>query len=300
MQKYTAKKKKKKSDNENLAGYIFILPYVLMFIVFTGIPFVVSIILSFVNVKFINNLENVRFVGFDNYVRMFQDADTMEALFNTVKYSLIYVPLIMVLGFMLAVILNKGVFMKNSLRSMIFLPYVSNMVAVAVIFKLLLGAKGILGQFLMNMGLERPPLLDMGWALPTVAIIAVWKGVGLNMITYLAALQEVPGELLEAAEMDGANRWHKIKNVILPYVSPTSFFLLISSIITSLQNFTIIQSLTEGKPGRSTVVMSLNIVRSAFTKYETSYASAQAMLMFAIVMIITLIQWRGQKKWVNY
>lgn len=137
-------------------------------------------------------------------------------------------------------------------------------------------------------------------ALPTVVVISVWKGVGLNMITYLAALQDVPAELLEAAQLDGANKWQQIKNVVIPKVSPTTFFLLISSILTSLQNFTVIQALTGGGPGQATTVMSVNIVRTAFTKYETSFASAQAMIIFAIVMIITLIQWRGQKKWVNY
>ena len=155
---------------------------------------------------------------------------------------------------------------------------------------------------MQSLGMQEPPLLllDQTWALPTVVVISVWKGVGLNMITYLAALQDVPAELLEAAQLDGANKWQQIKNVVIPKVSPTTFFLLISSILTSLQNFTVIQALTGGGPGQATTVMSVNIVRTAFTKYETSFASAQAMIIFAIVMIITLIQWRGQKKWVNY
>ena len=126
------------------------------------------------------------------------------------------------------------------------------------------------------------------------------KGVGLNMITYLGALQNVPTELDEAAQIDGANKWQRIKNVVIPMISPTTFFLIISSIITSLQNFTVIQSLTEGGPGQSTTVMALSIVRTAFVQNNTAFASAQAMVIFLIVMIITLIQWRGQKKWVNY
>lgn len=133
-------------------------------------------------------------------------------------------------------------------------------------------------------------------ALPTVALIAVWKGVGLNMITYLGALQNVPTELDEAAQIDGANKWQRIKNVVIPMISPTTFFLIISSIITSLQNFTVIQSLTEGGPGQSTTVIALSIVRTAFVQNNTAFASAQAMVIFLIVMVITLIQWRGQKK----
>lgn len=185
---------------------------------------------------------------------------------------------------------------------MVFLPYVSNIAAIAVIFKLMLGPSGPVVQILSMLGMENPPylLLDTKLALPTVAAIAVWKGVGLNMITYLGALQNVPAELEEAAQIDGANRWQRIRNVIIPMVSPTTFFLIISSIITSLQNFTIIQTLTEGGPGQATTVMAISIVRTAFSKNMTSFASAQAMVMFVIVMIITLIQWRGQKKWVNY
>lgn len=143
------------------------------------------------------------------------------------------------------------------------------------------------------------PLLNQKWALPAVVLIAVWKGIGLNFLTYLGALQNVDKSQVEAAEIDGANKWQQIKNVIIPAVAPTTFFLTISSIITSLQNFTVIQSLTDGGPGQATTVMSINIVNTAFVKYETSYASAQALVMFAIVMVITLIQWRGQKKWAD-
>ena len=210
-------------------------------------------------------------------------------------------PLIMILGFAFAVILNKGVYAKNALRATVFMPYVSNIVAVAVIFKVLLGSNSPIIQQLQSWGFEPPLLLqDLKLALPTTAAIAVWKGLGLNMVVYLGALQGVPTELLEAAQIDGATKWERIRHVVFPMVSPTTFFLLISSIIGSLQNFTIIQALTEGGPGQATTVMSVNIVRTAFMKYDTSLASAMALVMFAIVMVITLVQWYGQKKWVNY
>ena len=181
------------------------------------------------------------------------------------------------------------------------MPYVSNMVAIAIVFKVLLGNASPLITGLQSLGFDPPLLLqDPHLALPTTAIIAVWKGVGLNMVVYLGALQDVPSELVEAAQIDGATKWQRIRHVIIPMISPTTFFLLISSIIGSFQNFAIIQALTEGGPGQATTVMSINIVRTAFTKYETSLASAMALVMFGIVMIVTLIQWRGQKKWVNY
>ena len=176
------------------------------------------------------------------------------------------------------------------------------MVAVAVVCKLLRGPGGPVVNLLLKMGMEEPPYLLYGLntALPTVVCIAVWKGIGLNFITYLAALQNVSSDLLEAAQIDGATKWERIRHIIIPSVSPTTFFLLISSIITSLQNFTTIQALTGGGPGQATTVMSINIIRTAFSNYQTGYASAQALVMFLIVLVITLIQWRGQKKWVNY
>ncbi len=287
---------------ETLTGYMFILPYIFVFTLFTGIPFIIAMGLSFVNLKYITKLDNIQFVGLANFIRFFNDPDALAALQRTAIYSLIYVPMIMLIGFTLAIILNKGVYFKKTLRSMVFMPYVSNMVAVAVVFRLLLGARGPIVGMLLKAGIENPPIMltDSTLVLPTVVAIAVWKSVGLNMIVYLAALQGVPKELTEAARIDGANKFQQIIHVILPVVSPTTFFLSISSLITSLQNFTVIQSLTQGGPGQATTVMSINIVRTAFTRFDTSYASAQAMIMFGIVMIITLVQWRGQKKWVTY
>ena len=286
---------------ENRAGYFFIAPYLTFFTVFTGIPFLMAIGMSFLNIKYITKLDNLKFVGLKNFTKIFSNKEILDSLWRTFGYALVYVPLIMILGFALAVILNKGVYAKNALRATVFMPYVSNIVAVAVIFKVLLGSNSPIIQQLQSWGFEPPLLLqDLKLALPTTAVIAVWKGLGLNMVVYLGALQGVPSELLEAAQIDGATKWERIRHVVFPMVSPTTFFLLISSIIGSLQNFTIIQALTEGGPGQATTVMSVNIVRTAFMKYDTSLASAMALVMFVIVMIITLIQWYGQKKWVNY
>lgn len=286
---------------ENRYGWLFISPYLIFFTVFTGIPFVIAIVMSFLNMKYITRLDNLKFVGFQNFIKVFTNKEIMESLIRTFQYSLVYVPLIMILGFVLAFMLNNGVYMKKAMRSMVFMPYVSNMVAVAVIFKVLLGNNSPIILALRNMGFDPPLLLlNLKLALPTVAMISVWKGVGLNMVVYLGALQEVPSELLEAAQIDGATKWQRIRNIIIPMISPTTFFLVISSIIGSFQNFTCIQALTEGGPGQATTVMSVNIVRTAFTKFETSLASAMAFVMFVLVMIVTIIQWRGQKKWVNY
>jgi len=302
MQAETKIKRYNRQTRENRYGAMFVTPYICGFILFQGLPFLVAIGLAFTNVRYISKINEAKFIGLENFVKMLHDRTTMDALGRTAMYSLMYVPLIMIIGFALAYMVNKGIHFKGLVRSMFFLPYVANMVAVSVVFTLLLGPKGPLIKALLAIGVENPPyfLYDMKTALPTVVCIAVWKGIGLNLITYLAALQGVSADLLEAAEIDGAGRIKRILHIIIPMVSPTTFFLLISSVITSLQNLTIIQVLTQGGPGQSTTVMSVNIIRTAFTRYETGYASAQAVVMFVIVMAFTVIQWQGQKKWVSY
>ena len=288
-------KRYKRHAHENRVGYLFIFPYLIGFLIFQGIPFVIAFVFGFMNVRYPSRINEATFVGLDQFVKFFQDTQALEALARTGLYSLIYVPLIMVVGFILAAAINQKIYCRNVIRSMLFMPYVSNMMAIAMVFIVMLGPNGPIGS-----ALGVSVLFDTTWALPAVTVIGVWKGLGLNMVTYLGALQDVPKELLEAADIDGAGRWQKILHVTIPMVSPTTFFLLISSIITSLQNFTTIQTLTQGGPGRATTVMSVQIVRTAFTSYQTSYASAMAIVMFAIVMVFTAIQWRGQKSWVNY
>lgn len=288
-------KRYKRQKHENRIGYLFITPYLIGFLIFQGIPFLLAFIFGFMNVRYPNRIGEATFVGFDQFVRFFNDKLSLEALGRTGIYTLIYVPLIMVIGFILAAAINQKIYCRNVVRTMLFMPYVSNMMAVAMVFIVMLGPTGPIGS-----ALGVPLLFDTSTALPAVTVIGVWKGLGLNMVTYLGALQNVPRDLLEAADIDGAGRWKKIVHVTIPMVSPTTFFLLISSIITSLQNYTTIQTLTQGGPGRATTVMSIQIVRTAFTSYQTSYASAMAIIMFAIVMVFTAIQWRGQKTWVNY
>jgi len=291
----------KRGQRETITGYVFILPYIIGFLLFQGIPFLMAFLLGFTNVKFISNLADAGFTGLENFTRMFSDPEVMAALGRTFVYSLIYVPLIMFLGFTLAYAINQKIHFRGGIRTMLFLPYVSSIMAISVVFKVLLGPDGPVLTAFRNMGLEIfPPLYDLKFALPTVVVIAVWSGMGLNMVTFLASLQNVPVELLEAAEIDGAGKLRRILSVVLPVITPTSFFLLISSLITSLQNFTMISALTDGGPGQATTVLSVSIVRTAFTRYQTGYASAQAIVLFVIVMVITMIQWRGQKKWVNY
>ena len=218
-------KKSSTARHEAIQGYLFVTPYLIAFTIFTGIPFVSAFVLSLLDVKFITRLDDVHFVAFKNFVRFFSNKEALAALGRTGLYTLIYVPVIMVLSFILAYLLNKGVFWAKGIRSMFFLPYVSNMVAVAVVFQLMLGPRGPFYLLQKFFGVEDPiiPLLNQKWALPVVVLIAVWKGIGLNFLTYLGALQNVDKSQVEAAEIDGANKWQQIKNVVIPAVAPTTF-----------------------------------------------------------------------------
>lgn len=211
----------------------------------------------------------------------------------------LFCTVVMAAGLLLAVLVNQKIHFRNGIRAMIFMPYVSNMVAIAIVWSILLDpVDGIVNQTLSALGVNQAPMWLMGskTALYSVVMIAVWREVGLQFVTYLAALQEVPTELKEAAQIDGAGRFQQFFYVTLPLIRNTTFLLTITSIITSLKNFTIIQVLTAGGPGNSTTVLPLNIVDTAFSSARMGYASAQAMVMFVLVMGVTVIQWVGKNR----
>ncbi|WP_105616806.1 carbohydrate ABC transporter permease [Vallitalea okinawensis] len=297
------KKKLSIAEKEALTGVLFIFPYALGFLIFHALPFILSFVISMTDLRFISKISEVRFIFFDNFLEMFNDPYFWEAFSKSVQYTVIYVPLIMLLSLMLALMVNKKIYAKNAIKTMIFMPYISNIVAIAIVWGLLLDPiEGPINNLLMTLGMTNPPMWLMGakTALPTVVIIAVWQGMGLQFITYLAALQGVPRELIEASQIDGANRWKSFIHVTLPMISPTTFFLTITSIISSLKNFSVVHALTEGGPGTSTRVLALNIVRETFASYRMGYASAQAIFVFVFILIITVIQWKGQRRFVSY
>ena len=171
-----AKKKLSLAEKKEAAqGYLFVTPYLIAFTIFTGIPFVSAFVLSFMNVKFITKFDSAKFVGLKNFIRFFSSKEAMAALGRSAIYTLIYVPVIMVLSFVLTYLLNKGVFWAKGIRSMFFLPYISNIVAVSVVFQLLLGPRGPFYLLQKFFGSENPLLLNQKWARPAVVLIAVWK-----------------------------------------------------------------------------------------------------------------------------
>ena len=287
----------KKRDTRT--AWLFITPYLIGYLMFHFAPIFLSFLMSLTNIRYISRLDNMKIVGIANYIEMFKDPEFINALSNSIKFTKMYVPLVMVFGLLMAVLINKPLYARNPIRGMLFMPYVSNMVAIAVVWSILLDpVSGVINMFLRSIGIHNPPMWLMGTktALVSVVIIAVWQGVGLNFITYLAALQNVPTEQKEAARIDGANSWQTFWSVTIPSIAPATFLLLITSVINSLKNFTVVQVLTEGGPGTSTTILPLNIVHTAFSSYRMGYACAQTIVMFLIVMGITIIQWTGKKR----
>lgn len=281
-------------------GYVFIGPSMIGVLIFFLIPAAYSLGLVFTDYKFMN--PKIGFVGFDNIVRMLNDKLFYQSLKNTVLF-LAAVPVSIALGFVVAVILNQRLYLKKLLRALYFMPYITSGVAVAFVWMLLFQpTQGPINGFLRGIGIEHPP----GWLSTTTSsmfaidIIWIWFLMGYNMIIYLAALQEVSTELLEAAKIDGARSGQLLRKIIWPLVSPTTFLLLVTGMIMTIKTFGIIQATTQGGPGNSTTILSLYVYQNAFRYYDMGYAATISWALFIIILIITAIQWIGQKRWVHY
>ena len=281
-------------------GYLFIGPNMLGVLLFFIIPAIFSFYLMFTDYKFMN--PEVHFVGLDNIKRMLGDEVFYIALKNTIIF-LLSVPISIMLSFVVAVALNKSVYLQKILRALYFMPYITSGVAIAFVWMLLFQpSSGPINGFLRGIGIANPPgwLSTIETSMFAIDIIWIWFMIGYNMIIYLAALQEIPEELMEAAKIDGARPWQIIRRIIWPLVSPTTFLLLITGLIMTIKNFGIIQAITQGGPGNSTTVLSLFIYQNAFRYYEMGYAAAISWALFVIIMIFTVLQWIGQKRWVHY
>jgi multiple sugar transport system permease protein len=292
-----------RAHKEAIAGWLFILPCLIGFGLLTLVPILFSLVISFTDWNFLEGLKGIRFIGFENFIKMWSDKWFTDSLINNIVFTLITVPCTMILALLTAVILNDKTFLKSPIRLMIFLPYISSIVAVSVVWAILYSpSQGPINAFLRSVGITDPPgwLSDSTWALPSIIILTVWMNVGYNMIIYLAGLQGIPKALYEAARIDGAGPIKSFFKITVPMLSPTSFFVLITCIIQSFQVFAAIFIMTDGGPGTSTSVLTYYIYQAGFSFYDMGYASAMAWVLFLIVFAITIFQWRGQKKWVNY
>jgi multiple sugar transport system permease protein len=242
------------------------------------------------------------FIGLDNYQALADDRLFWKALRNTTYYVVGSIPPAVTLSLLLALALNQSIRGRAIFRTTFFLPVVSSTVAVAVLWGWMFNTQiGLVNHVLGLVGISRIPwITSETWAMPAVIIMSVWKSLGYNMILFLAGLQGIPREYYEAAEIDGAGTIRRFWNITLPLLSPTMFLVVILSVITSFQVFEQTYVLTGGGPANSTLTLVLMIFYRGFQDFRMGYASSIAYVLFSIVFVITLVQWRLQKRWVHY
>jgi multiple sugar transport system permease protein len=283
-----------------VAGYLFLLPNIVGFLVFSSIPVLVTLAISTLDWDMIRR---PTFVGLENYRALLgQDAVFRQVLGNTLYYVLGTVPAGIGLSLLLALAMNSRVPGITFFRAVFFVPVITSSVAVAMIWRWLYNNDfGLINTALVGVGLPAIPWLSSSaWAMPAVIIMAIWKRLGYDMVIYLAGLQAIPPQLYEAAEIDGAGRWQRFWHITLPLLTPTTFFILVISIIGSFQVFDLAFVLTSGGPGNATNTIVMYVYNQAFQFFHMGYAAAIAWLLFAMILAITLVQWRVQKRWVHY
>ncbi|MEK3876943.1 carbohydrate ABC transporter permease [Paenibacillus sp. FSL M7-0420] len=295
-------KMRKQSFYDNIAGYLFIAPMLILTVTLVIIPILLSGVISFSNWNFVSGLDGFQFIGLDNYTRLVQDESFHRSLYNNL-IMIAVVPVAMFLALVLAVLINKATYFKTFFKVIYFMPFISSFVAIALLWRVLYHPNnGPINGFLRSIGIEHPPmwLADPKFALISVMIIMVWTSLGFNMVIYLAGLQNISRDLYEAADVDGASPLRQFFRITLPMLSPTSFFLLITGVVGSFKVFDLIMVLTGGGPAGSTSVIVYYLYEVAFVNLESGYASAMGIILLILILLVTLLQWVGQKKWVNY
>ncbi|GIP28111.1 sugar ABC transporter permease [Paenibacillus sp. J23TS9] len=274
---------------------LLLLPNILGFLAFTLIPVLGSFMLSFTSWDM---LSPVKWVGVDNYANLVKDETFIKVFWNTIYFAGVSVPLGMVISLLLAVALDRDIRFKKFYRAAYFLPVVSSMVAVAVVWQFIYNPEyGLLNYFLGMLGIAGPNwLTSTSWAMPAVILTSIWKNVGFNMLIFLAGLQGISESYYEAAELDGARWHHKFWYVTVPLLSPTTFFVTVMSFIGSFQVFDTVFLMTQGGPARSTSVIVHYLYENAFKYFNMGYASAMAYVLFFMMFIVTVIQFWYQKK----
>lgn len=284
--------------SDRLWALFFIAPQLLGLLVFSLGPLLFAFYISMTSW---DGFGDKTFIGLGNFVEQFQSPEFRIALTNTIWYTALAVPGGMVLALLVALGLNR-VAGKTFYRLFYFMPVVTSSVAVAVIWLYLLnGDFGVINNYLRSLGLTPPNwLVDDRFVIPAIAMVGIWWGLGFNMVIFLAGLQNVPQSFVEAAQIDGANTWQIFWYITMPVLSPTTFFVLILSVISSFQVFDQAYIMTGGGPGRASYTMVLHIYQTAFVNFTFGKSSAAAVILFLIILAITGIQFQVQKRWVHY
>lgn len=282
---------------EAITGYAFVAPAVLGFAVFVVGPLAGAMYFSTLEYNTLSG--QTSFAGLDNYRELATSGAFATVLRNTAVFSLAVIPGNLILGLLLAVLLNQRLPGIGFFRTIYFLPAVMSLVAWSLVWEYMLQANGGVNAWLSQIGISGPNwLADPAWAMASLIVVQVVKGVGISMILFLAALQDLPEEILEAGRLDGASRLVIFTRLSLPLISPTLLLVSILATINALKAFAQVFLLTEGGPGISTSVLGYYIYDQAFNAFQLGRASSAAMVLFVIVLAVTLLQWWSRKKWV--
>lgn len=289
----TPKKGSLKRDDK--WAWVMLLPNIVGFLMFMVIPMVATFVLSFMEYDM---LTTPKFVGLQNYKDMIADPITRQVTWNTIIYTILTVPVGMILSLLLAVALDSIHALKKFYRGAFFLPSITSMVVVSIVWQWIYNPEyGLMNFFLSWFGVTPQKwLTSSGTALISLAIVGIWKRLGYDMVIFLSGLQGISTNYYEAAQLDGANSFQRFWYITVPLLRPTTFFVFVMAIISSFQVFDQVQLMTQGGPGRSSSVLVHYLYQNAFQYFKMGYACALAYLLFAIVLVMTLINMRTEKK----
>ncbi|MEV0473128.1 carbohydrate ABC transporter permease [Streptomyces prunicolor] len=289
--------RERRLGRHNLHGWLFSAPFLVLFGVFMLLPIVATLLMSFTDfgARDVTRPFEAEFVGFDNYTRLFDDDVFRTALFNTGYFVVVGVPLTVVLGLLVAVLLNNGIDRARTFfRVGFYAPVVTTIVAVAVVWRFVLDpSDGLVAGLASELGLTAPDFLGSEtWAMPSLIAMAVWRNLGTVMVLFIAGLQAIPTEVREAARLDGAGAWQELRRVTVPLLRPT---MLYATVITSIGYLNVFEEpfvMTQGGPSNSTMTVSLDMYQEGFNFFHMGYASAMAYVLFVVIMGITVLQLR--------
>jgi len=277
----------------------FLLPSLLGLLLFQFIPMLSSLAISFTDWDL---LTKASFVGWDNYRFALHDEQSLKSLSNIFLYIAGYLPSVLVLGLLLASLLNRKMRGVKFYRTMVFIPVITSWVAVSIVWRWLLnGQSGLVNYLLSLIGIQGPVWLqDFFWAMPAIIGVSVWKDLGYVTIILLAGMQDISEDYYEAAIIDGASAWQKFRRITLPLLTPSLFFVIIMSLINGFQLFDQVMVMTNGGPAGQTSTLVQQIYMNAFQSNKMGIASAQSWILFLIIFLVTAVQQLLQKRWVIY
>ncbi|MEU0288145.1 carbohydrate ABC transporter permease [Streptomyces sp. NPDC052492] len=281
----------------NLHGWLFSTPFLVLFAVFMAFPIVATLLMSFTDfgARHVTRPLEAEFVGLDNYTKLFEDDRFRTALFNTAYFVVVGVPLTVLLGLLVAILLNNGIDRARTFfRVGFYAPVVTAIVAVAVVWRFVLDpSDGLIAGLAAELGMTAPDFLGSEtWAMPSLIAMAVWRNLGTVMVLFIAGLQAIPADVREAARLDGAGAWQEMRRITVPLLRPTMLYATVITTIGYLNVFEEPFVMTQGGPSDATLTVSLDMYREGFNFFHMGYASAMAYVLFVVVMGITVLQLR--------